>query len=239
MASNLYVGNMSFSTTEESLRETFSAHGTVTKVQVVTDRETGHPRGFAFIEMSEGGDAAIQALDGSRVDGRTLTVDGAAPREERPRSGVAVAGMAERWWVRRRRWEPGRVRQPQLTAAVGAKACDTPAMSIEKKRVGVRTAGRMPLRALGRPGCCGPHVEPIAYSLYQARSCSPSRAKASLVPTRRNRTKSPHRNQLRTTRLKGRLCPSPTVRATTPRWGQEMKRPHQGCGCRQGRVVPL
>lgn len=81
MAKNLYVGNMAFSTTEEQLREAFSQFGTVTKVQVIMDRETGRPRGFAFVEMSDGGDAAIQAMNGAQLDGRTLTVNEAKPRE--------------------------------------------------------------------------------------------------------------------------------------------------------------
>jgi len=78
---NLYVGNMSFSTTEDQLREAFSQHGTVTKVQLITDRETGRPRGFAFVEMSDGGDAAIAAMNGAQLDGRALTVNEAKPRE--------------------------------------------------------------------------------------------------------------------------------------------------------------
>src|SRR5947209_13014587 len=81
MAKNLYVGNMSFSTTEDQLREAFSRFGTVTKVQLITDRETGRPRGFAFVEMSDGGDQAIQALNGTQLDGRNLTVNEAKPRE--------------------------------------------------------------------------------------------------------------------------------------------------------------
>jgi cold-inducible RNA-binding protein len=81
VAHNLYVGNMSFSTTEDQLRELFSQYGTVTKVQAVMDRETGRPRGFAFVEMSDGGDAAIQALNGTQFDGRALTVNEAKPRE--------------------------------------------------------------------------------------------------------------------------------------------------------------
>ena len=87
MAKNLYVGNMSFSTTEDQLREAFSQYGTVIKVQVITDRETGRPRGFAFVEMSDGGDQAIAALNGAQLDGRALTVNEAKPREDRPRSG--------------------------------------------------------------------------------------------------------------------------------------------------------
>ncbi len=81
MAKNLYVGNMSFSTTEDQLREVFSQYGTVTKVQLIMDRETGRPRGFAFVEMSDGGDEAIAALNGTQLDGRALTVNEAKPRE--------------------------------------------------------------------------------------------------------------------------------------------------------------
>lgn len=87
VAKNLYVGNMAFSTTEDQLRETFSQYGTVTKVQLITDRETGRPRGFAFVEMSDGGDQAIAALNGAQLDGRALTVNEAKPREDRPRGG--------------------------------------------------------------------------------------------------------------------------------------------------------
>jgi cold-inducible RNA-binding protein len=84
---NLYVGNMAFATTEDALREAFEQYGTVTKVQVIMDRETGRPRGFAFVEMSDGGEAAIAALNGAQLDGRTLTVNEAKPREDRPRGG--------------------------------------------------------------------------------------------------------------------------------------------------------
>src|SRR5476651_2578032 len=78
---NLYVGNMAFSTTEETLRQTFSQFGTVTKVQLIMDRETGRPRGFAFVEMSDGGEQAIAALNGTQLDGRSLAVNEAKPRE--------------------------------------------------------------------------------------------------------------------------------------------------------------
>jgi RNA recognition motif-containing protein len=87
VAKNLYVGDMSFSTTEDQLREAFSQFGTVTKVQLITDRETGRPRGFAFVEMSDGGDQAIAAMNGAQLDGRALTVNEAKPREDRPRGG--------------------------------------------------------------------------------------------------------------------------------------------------------
>src|SRR5437763_16436763 len=72
---------MPFSTTDHQLREEFSQFGTVTKVQVIMDRETGRPRGFAFVEMSDGGDQAIAAMNGAQLDGRTLTVNEAKPRE--------------------------------------------------------------------------------------------------------------------------------------------------------------
>src|SRR5947207_8648885 len=78
---------MSFSRTEDALRQAFSQYGTVTKVQVITDRETGRPRGFAFVEMSDGGDQAIAALNGAQLDGRALTVNEAKPREDRGGGG--------------------------------------------------------------------------------------------------------------------------------------------------------
>ena len=87
MAMNLYVGNMAFSTTEDTLRQLFSQFGTVTKASLVMDRETGRPRGFAFVEMSEGGQAAIDALNGRDLDGRALTVNEAKPRESRGGGG--------------------------------------------------------------------------------------------------------------------------------------------------------
>ena len=90
VAKNLYVGNMAFSTTEDELREVFSQYGTVTKVQVIMDRETGRPRGFAFVEMSDGGDQAVQALNGAQLGGRTLTVNEARPKP--PRGGGDFGG---------------------------------------------------------------------------------------------------------------------------------------------------
>lgn len=83
MAKNLYVGNMSFSTTEDQLRQVFAQYGTVTKVQLIMDRETGRPRGFGFVEFNndEHAKAAMAALSGANVDGRNLTVNEAKPRE--------------------------------------------------------------------------------------------------------------------------------------------------------------
>jgi RNA recognition motif-containing protein len=94
MSKNIYVGNLSFETTADQLRETFSQYGTVTRAQVVEDRQTGRSRGFGFVEMSEGGEEAIESLSGSQLQGRTLTVNEAKPREERPRSG---AGYGRRY----------------------------------------------------------------------------------------------------------------------------------------------
>jgi RNA recognition motif-containing protein len=82
---NLYVGNLPFRTTADDLREAFSRFGPVTRAQVVADRETGQSRGFGFVEMSEGAEAAIEALNGALFQGRPLTVNEARPRTERPR----------------------------------------------------------------------------------------------------------------------------------------------------------
>jgi RNA recognition motif-containing protein len=79
----LYVGNISFQTTEDELRDAFSQYGTVTSAQVVLDRDTGRSRGFAFVEMADGADQAIEAMNGAMVGGRTLTVNEAKPREDR------------------------------------------------------------------------------------------------------------------------------------------------------------
>lgn len=84
---NLYVGNLSFQTTADDLIEAFSPHGKVNRAQIVSDRDTGRSRGFAFVEMADGGDQAISALNGADLQGRSLTVNEARPREERPRSG--------------------------------------------------------------------------------------------------------------------------------------------------------
>ena len=87
MPKKLYVGNISFQTTNDDLVQAFSQYGTVLGAQIVSDRETGRSRGFAFVEMHDGGDEAIAALNGAQLGGRTLTVNEAKPREERPRTG--------------------------------------------------------------------------------------------------------------------------------------------------------
>jgi RNA recognition motif-containing protein len=82
MGKKIYVGNLTFDATESELSELFSQHGQVDSAQIVTDRDTGRSRGFGFVEMSEGADAAIAALNGQDFKGRTLTVNEARPRTE-------------------------------------------------------------------------------------------------------------------------------------------------------------
>jgi RNA recognition motif-containing protein len=97
MSKNLYVGNLSFRTTADDLREAFANYGTVTRAQVVSDRETGQSRGFGFVEMSEGGEEAIAALNGALFQGRNLTVNEAKPREPRPSAGAYGGGRGRRY----------------------------------------------------------------------------------------------------------------------------------------------
>ena len=92
MSTNLYVGNLSYNTKDDDLRNLFSEFGTVTSAQVVMDRETGRSRGFGFVEMADGGDKAIAALNGREVEGRSLTVNEAKPRGERSGGGYGGGG---------------------------------------------------------------------------------------------------------------------------------------------------
>ena len=92
MSKKIYVGNLSFQTTADDLREAFAQHGTVTSAQVVSDRETGRSRGFGFVEMADGADEAIAAFNGVQFQGRQLTVNEAKPREDRPRTGGGYGG---------------------------------------------------------------------------------------------------------------------------------------------------
>ena len=87
MSKNLYVGNLPFNTTDEELLQAFAPYGTVVKAQVIMDRETNRSRGFGFVEMAEGAEDAINAMNGAQFGGRTLTVNEAKPRESRPSSG--------------------------------------------------------------------------------------------------------------------------------------------------------
>lgn len=88
---NLFVGNLSFQTTEDELRSVFEPYGEITRLQVMTDRDTGRPRGFAFVELSDDEEAAkaITELNGKELDGRALNVNEARPKPERsgPRGG--------------------------------------------------------------------------------------------------------------------------------------------------------
>jgi RNA recognition motif-containing protein len=91
----IYVGNLPFSATEESLRSLFSAHGTVEKIQLITDRDTGKPRGFGFVEMSNSdASRAMQALNGQDFEGRALRINEA---QERQRSGGGGRGGPRRY----------------------------------------------------------------------------------------------------------------------------------------------
>src|SRR5512136_2228203 len=89
MSTKLFVGNLSFDTTENDLQDAFAAHGTVTEANLMMDRSTGRPRGFAFVTMSSAEEAqkAVEALNGAQLDGRSLTVNEARPREERAGGG--------------------------------------------------------------------------------------------------------------------------------------------------------
>ena len=89
MAQKLYVGNLPFSVTEDDLRELFAAHGTVHSINLIADRDTGRPRGFAFVEM-DGAEAATEALNGHEIDGRALKVSEA--KERQPRTGGGGGG---------------------------------------------------------------------------------------------------------------------------------------------------
>jgi len=82
VSKKIYVGNLPFNATEEQLREMFSPYGAVDSVTLVTDRETGRPRGFGFVEMGAGADDAIQALNQKNFGGRTLNVNEARPRQD-------------------------------------------------------------------------------------------------------------------------------------------------------------
>ena len=86
---SIYVGNLSYTTTEDDLREAFAQYGEVSGVKIVKDRETGRPRGFAFVEMADGREAstAIKELNLREISGRSITVNEARPKSDRPRGG--------------------------------------------------------------------------------------------------------------------------------------------------------
>jgi cold-inducible RNA-binding protein len=105
---NIFVGNLSFNTSEDELRQMFEAYGQVDRVSIMTDRDTGRSRGFGFVEMTnaEDGEKAIAALNGSQVGGRTLNVNEARPKNDRgsggggggrDRGGRDRGGRGQRW----------------------------------------------------------------------------------------------------------------------------------------------
>ena len=79
---NIYVGNISWGLTDQDLENVFAEHGTVTSAKIITDRATGRSRGFGFVEMSDGAEAAIEALNGTEVDGRELVVNESIPKDK-------------------------------------------------------------------------------------------------------------------------------------------------------------
>jgi len=89
MATRIYVGGLPYSATEQELSNLFSSHGTVSSASVITDKYTGQAKGFGFVEMgtNEEAQSAINTLNGTLMGGRTLTVNEAKPREDRPRTG--------------------------------------------------------------------------------------------------------------------------------------------------------
>jgi len=93
---SIYVGNLSHTATEDDLRRAFEPFGAVTGVNIIKDRETGRPRGFAFIEMKDGGEAAnaIKQLNLTEIDGRSVTVNEARPKTDRPRRGGGGRGRS-------------------------------------------------------------------------------------------------------------------------------------------------
>jgi cold-inducible RNA-binding protein len=105
---NIFVGNLSFNTNEDELRQMFEAYGQVDRVSIMTDRDTGRSRGFGFVEMTnnDDGEKAIAALNGSQVGGRTINVNEARPKAERSgggggygreRGGRGGGGQRDRW----------------------------------------------------------------------------------------------------------------------------------------------
>src|SRR3974377_2385636 len=122
MSAKLFVGNLSFSITENDLQDAFAAHGTVIEANLMMDRATGRPRGFAFVTMGSPEEAqkAIAAMNGKELGGRALTVHIAPPREERPAGGGGggtrgYGGPGGRW--------PGCCLEPRRTEVAPCSRC--------------------------------------------------------------------------------------------------------------------
>lgn len=103
---NIFVGNLSFNTNDDELRQAFEAYGQVDRVSILTDRDTGRSRGFGFVEMSsnEDGEKAIAALNGSQLGGRTINVNEARPKAERVGGGGGRGDRGGRGGGHRDRW---------------------------------------------------------------------------------------------------------------------------------------
>ena len=111
MAKKLYIGGLSYSTVDDGLKEAFAQYGTVESASVITDKMSGRSRGFGFVEMAteEEAQAAIEAMNGKELDGRTITVNEARPQEDRPRQdgfsrGGGGRGFGGGGGDRRRDW---------------------------------------------------------------------------------------------------------------------------------------
>ena len=96
---NIFVGNLSFGATEDTVRALFETHGTVDRVNICTDRDSGQPRGFGFVEMANDSEAekAISAVNGKELDGRALNVNEARPKTERSGGGGGGGFGRKRW----------------------------------------------------------------------------------------------------------------------------------------------
>ncbi|WP_084422298.1 RNA recognition motif domain-containing protein [Rubripirellula obstinata] len=94
VVTNIYVGNLSFNATDDDIRTAFEEFGKITSINIITDKETGRSRGFAFVEMSDGAEEAIENINGKEIAGRAVTVNEARPRE--PRSGGGNRGGGNR-----------------------------------------------------------------------------------------------------------------------------------------------
>ncbi len=97
---NIFVGNLSFTATEDTVRSMFEAYGSVERVSIVTDRDTGQPKGFGFVEMTGDAEAerAIEALNGTELSGRALTINEARPKTERTGGGGYGGGRGNNRW---------------------------------------------------------------------------------------------------------------------------------------------
>lgn len=112
---NLFVGNLSFQTSESELRSIFEPYGEVARARVITDRDTGRSRGFAFVEMANDDEAnrAVEAVNGKEVGGRALTVSEARPKPERTGGGMRDRGQRERTYSRDRDYSRPGQREPR------------------------------------------------------------------------------------------------------------------------------